>query len=92
MNKRRILLVYDCDDWKSYDSMRLAFATTSVRRWRSFIISKIERGDFVYGDPEDTAKKQSERFKEHFDVKPLSYLDGLLKFGFLDYVYDGEEI
>ena len=48
MKKRLIYLVFECDEWKSWSSMRLALATTSQRRLKSFLAGKVERGDFAY--------------------------------------------
>ena len=92
MGRKQIFLVYDCDEWKSKDSMRLAMATTSSRGLRSFIASKIERGDFDYGDPDEPRKKQTSEFRREFDSMPRDWLDSKIKFGFYDYTYDGEEL
>lgn len=92
MSKRQIFLVYDCDEWKSTSSLQLAMATTSVRRLKSFIAKKIERGDFEYDSTEQTSRQQAAQFRKDFDARPHDWLNSLLKFGFYDYTHDGEEI
>lgn len=93
MSKRQIFLVYDCDDWKSTDSMRLCLATTSVRRLKSFIAEKIERGDFYYDGPDNESPAQSaKRFRKEFETEESRTLNDRLTYGFFDYTHDGEEI
>lgn len=92
MSKRQIFLVYDCDDWKGKDSMRLALATTSPRRLKSFVADKIERGDFEYAGSGNTPRQKVISFKKDFDSKPRDWLNSMISFGFIDYVYDGEEV
>ena len=91
MKKRPIYLVFDCDEWKYRSSMRLAMATTSPKRLRSFIAGKIERGDFIYGGEEDSIRQQVMSFKKDFDEQPKGSINAMLTYGFFDCVYDGEE-
>ena len=91
MKRRLIYLVFECDEWKSWSSMRLALATTSQRRLKSFLAEKVERGDFSYSGEGNTARRNAAAFKKDFDIKPRDILNSMLTYGFIDYVYDGVE-
>lgn len=91
MKKRPIYLVFDCDEWKTRSSMRLAMVTTSPRRLRSFIAGKIERGDFIYGSEKDPVREQVSSLKKDFDEQLRGSINAMLTYGFFNCVYDGEE-
>lgn len=90
--KKQIFYVFACDEWKSDESMRLEMVTTSVRRLRSFIAKMIEDECYEYGDTNLPPKKQAVQFREDFDAKTSWEINGLLKWAFYDYAYDGEEL
>lgn len=75
--------------------MRLALATTSRRRLKSFLAGKIESGEFVYSGAYakegNTARQNAAAFKKDFDVKPQISMNDMLTYGFIDNVYDGDE-
>lgn len=92
MSKQKIYLVYDCDEWKTFGRMRLALATTSVRRVEKFIVHKIEVGDFNYQSPENSRASQVSMFTKDFEWLDRNTINGLLEYGYFDYTIDGEEI
>ena len=93
MVKKQIFLVFACDAWKSRGSSSLLMVTSSVRKLRSFLIKKIEAGDFVYrGDSDTPISQQVKHFKYDFDHESRDFINGCLQYGFYEYTYDGEEM
>lgn len=93
-NHKQIFLLYSCDAWKSNDSMKLLTATTSTTRLRRFIESKIMSGDMRYADSGETycGKKAVQQFRTDWKTITRAGINSQLDEGFIDYVYDGEEI
>lgn len=93
-NHKQIFLLYSCDAWKSNDSMKLLTATTSTTRLRRFIESKIMSGDMRYADSGETycEKKAVQQFCTDWKTITRAGVNSQLDEGFIDYVYDGEEI
>lgn len=92
-SKKPIFIVSACDAWQSKDSVRLMLVTTSVRRLKSFIAKQIEDEVFEYGgDDRFSSKKQSAMFRKAFETEDRRTINDRMRFGFYDYVYDGEEI
>lgn len=89
---KQIYTVFVCDQWKSWDSMRLLMATTSVRRLRSFIVRKIADEIFTYDKGDELSiSQQVKLFKQDFENGLLEDINNCLHYGFLDYRHDGEE-
>lgn len=92
-SKKQIFIVSACDAWQSKDSVRLMLVTTSVRRLKSFIAKQIEDEVFEYGsDDRLSSKKQAALFRKDFETEERRTINDQLRFGFYDYVHDGEEI
>ena len=92
-SKKQIYLVYSCDEWKSTDSMKLMMATTSQRKLKSYIVKAIKDGDFVYSWTDNESKaEQISGFKYSFKYSTRYDINNKLKYGYIDYCYDGEEI
>ena len=95
MEKRKqIFLLYSCNAWKNRDSMKLLTATTSPTRLRRFIEAKIMNGDMRYADNGDaySEKKAVQQFRADWKTITRAEINGQLNEGFIDYVYDGEEM
>lgn len=91
-NKKQIFLLYTCDEQCSTKSQRLIMATTSSTKLKNKIAKLIEIGDFDYNCSEWDRDVQVKYFKKDFDTYTRTDINNLLKYGFLDYCYDGEEI
>lgn len=91
--KKQIYLVYSCDDWVSTNSFQLKMATTSKRKLKSYIVKAIKDGDFEYTwlDKESRTKQVSE-FKRDFESIKRCEINNKLRYGYIDYCYDGEDI
>lgn len=92
MAKKQIYTVFTCDDWKSTNSMKLIMCTTSKRKLKSFIASKIKDDTFGYDDEERSKTKQIEQFKFDFNTGLRDIINERLHNGYFDYCYDGEEV
>lgn len=90
-NKKQIFLVYACDEWKTRKEMTLILATTSAKRARDFIADQIRRGDMEYIS-DDSCESAEKAFLKDWEKCPRNQINSNLEFGFVDYVYDGEEI
>ena len=92
-SKRQIYLVYSCDDWVSTDSFILRTATTSKRKLKSYIAKAIKDDLFRYGWSDNESKtKQVSEFKRDFEYANRHDINNKLKYGYIDYCYDGEDI
>lgn len=92
-SKKQIYLVYSCDTWKSTDSMQLIMATTSKRKLKSYIAKAIKSDDFEYSWTDNESKtKQAAEFEHDFEHSLRYDINTKLKYGYIDYCYDGEEI
>lgn len=90
---KRIYTAWTCDEWKSYNSMRLLMATTSVRKLRSFVARKIADETFIYNKGNElTIPQQVKLFRSDFENSSLATLNDGLHYGFLDDCNDGEAI
>lgn len=91
---KQIFLLYSCDVWKGCESMKLLTATTSLFKLRRFIESEIMNGDMRYDDSGETysEKKAIQRLRADWKTMSRDEINGRLNEGFIDYVYDGEEI
>lgn len=96
-SKKQIYLCFNCDVWKSWDSMRLVMATTSPAKVRRFIEKKIQEDSEVrynYDGSEDSKSLKADalQFRNDWKTIPLQKINDRLEGVFLDYAYDGEEI
>ena len=91
-NKKQIFLLFTCDEQCSTHSQRLIMATTSPTKLKTKIAELIELGDFDYNCSEWDRNTQAKYFKKDFETYTRTDINSLLKYGFLDYCYDGEEI
>lgn len=96
-SKKQIYLCFNCDVWKSRDSMRLVMATTSPAKVRRFIEKKIQEDSEVRynydGSKESKSlKADALQFRNDWKTIPLQKINDRLEGVFLDYAYDGEEI
>lgn len=87
---KQIFLLYSCDDWKMNSSYALVCASTSALKIKRAIIREIQDGNMEYDCLLEDVKSMVEEFKRDWDVKVRADINSKLKFGFLDYVYDGE--
>lgn len=90
-SKRQIYLVYSCDRRKSTDSMQLEMATISKTKLKSYVAKAIKNDDFEYGWA-DSKTKQVAEFEHDFEHSLRYDINTKLKYGYIDYCYDGEEI
>ena len=68
-------------------------ATTSVRKLKSFIVRKIIDKTFTYDKGDELSiSQQVKLFKMDFENGLRDDINNCLRYGFLDYCYDGEEI
>lgn len=88
--KKQIFILFRCDEWEGTDSMRFCGATTSPTRLKSMIVSEIKEGNMIYGSEEDSVSTQIKNFKADFKKETRTIINGRLKYGYYDYVYDGE--
>lgn len=89
---KQIYYVQSCDEWKSTDTMRIEMVTTSIRKLKTFIAKKIEKGDYEYCDSEMNSKKQAAVFRSDFDNLDRYTINCKLRYASFEYVYDGEEL
>lgn len=92
-SKKQIFLLWSCDEWKSTDSMSLVCATTSPTKMKMAISGMIESGDMEYFTGDDTStnpQKAAKQFREDWKEITSNTLNNSLRYGFYDYVYDGE--
>lgn len=87
---KQIFILYSCDEWKSYDGMRVICATTSATKLRDVIIAEIEDENMDYLDAELSRGDMIKELKQDWKVERRSRINDHLLFGFYDYVYDGE--
>lgn len=96
--QKKIYLLYSCDIWKSRDSMRLLMATTSKMKMKLFIQRKIGAEEMEYPCCEQGVQKdmlprlEVALFRKDFENETIRTINDKLRYGFLDYVIDGEEI
>ena len=90
--KKQIYLLFTCDEWCTKSTQRLIMATTSVEKLKTKIAQLITKGDFDYNNSEWDRNTQVKYFKKDFDTYTRTDINSLLKYGFIDYCYDGEEI
>ena len=96
-SKKQIYLCFNCDAWKSRDSMRLVMATTSPAKVRRFIEKKIQEDSEVrynYDGSEESKSLKADalQFRNDWKTIPLQKINDRLEGVFLDNAYDGEEI
>ena len=92
-SKKQIYLVYSCDDWVSTGSFQLRMATTSKRKLKSYVAKAIKDDRFEYSWTNNESKtKQVSEFKRDFECVKRCDINNKLKYGYIDYCYDGEEI
>ena len=89
-SKKQIFVLFSCNTWKTYDSMRLVGATTSPTKLKMMIIEEIKDGNMAYKDEEASINQQVTQFKKDFKEKIRGEINSLLTYGFIDYMYDGE--
>ena len=93
MAKKQIFLVYACDLWKGRDSMRLVMASSSAAKTKRFISKQIEEDKMEYDRLGDRPPREEALiFRKDWDSLTRRELNSNLRYGFYDYVYDGEEI
>lgn len=51
--KKDIYILFDCDTWKSYESMRVHLVTTNTSRLHEVIRDRIAKGDYPVDGIED---------------------------------------
>lgn len=97
--QKKIYLLYDCDIWKSKDSMRLLMATSSKLKIKLFIQRKIGTEDMEYPHCEASRiqkdmlpRLEVAQFRKDFEEKTIKEVNDNLRYGFIDCVIDGEEI
>lgn len=83
---RLIYIVNYCDQWKGYDSMSLAMATTSIRKVIAFIKQGIESDDFYIDEGAE------EIYKSALVNKNIDELNNALKYCYIEITADGEKI
>lgn len=82
MNKsKQIFLLYSCDEWKSWGSMRLIGTFLNPKECRMAIKTLIDQGQVEFG-------QDIERFND-YSLKQLETME-LLKYVYISEHYDGE--
>lgn len=54
--KKNIYILYDCDIWKAYESMRVHLVTTDINRMHEVIRERVAKGDYPVDGIEDVEK------------------------------------
>lgn len=87
-----ICILSSCDEWKSWNSMSLVAASTSIRKIKSIIIHKIKEGDMEYRKGDDNRSKtaQIKLFRDDWKKYGMDYALNLLEYGYVKVVEDGE--
>lgn len=70
---------------------QIIMCTSSKRKLKSFIASKIRDNAFVYGNNGIKKRKQIKNFKLDLKAGQLGTINSTLRGGYVDYTYDGEE-
>ena len=93
-NRKQIFFLYSCDVLRRREDMKLLMVTASSSRLRRFIEAKLRNGDMRYADNGESysEKKAIQQLRADWKTKPRNEINNLLDEGFIDYVYDGEEI
>ena len=93
-NRKQIFFLYSCDALRRREDMKLLMVTASSSRLRRFIEAKLRNGDMRYADNGESysEKKAIQQLRADWKTKPRNEINNLLDEGFIDYVYDGEEI
>lgn len=60
---KNIFVLFDCDVWKSRDSMRIHLVTTSTKKLHKAIRDRIAKGDF-FVDGEENPKEALKLWKD----------------------------
>lgn len=90
-SKKQIFLLWACDEWKSVDSKRLVCATTSPTKMKMAIARMIECGNMEYFSCKTSnSKEAAAQFKKDWKYLTPRMLNDFLKYGFYEFVYDGE--
>ena len=85
-----IWILYSCDEWKSYDGMRVVCASTSSEKIKKAIIAEINDEHMDYCDAEWSRSEMVKEFKSDWGSKIRDYINNNILFGFYDYITDGE--
>lgn len=87
----KIYILFECDQWKSLDSMRMVCASTDARRMATVIDEELAvlNMSFFYGNSDETESQSA--FQEFLETDPeLKYANSYLENGHLEIVDDGE--
>lgn len=88
---KQIFLLYSCDEWKTKDSLRLVCASTSANKIKKAIITSIKNNEMEYTDGNELSLTKSViLFKKDWESALRDIINDRLKYGFTEYVYDGE--
>lgn len=76
-----IYLLFYCNEWKEYSSMRIAAASVEPDRFRRLLDGAIEQGDIVYhGNPGELYSMD------------IECMNSSIQYGFIKILQDGETI
>lgn len=89
---KKIYILSSCDEWKSYSTMNLIMASTSITKIKSEIIKQIKEGNIEYNRVGSESKtEQIKDFKEDLKKYKEDFAFNNLKYGFVNIVNDGEK-
>ena len=88
--KKQIFVLFSCDEWKDYSSMRLCGASTSATKLKSMVISEIKEKNMIYGDESSPKSAQIKAIRKAFKEKSPSEINDQLIYGYIETVNDGE--
>ena len=86
----KIYTLFTCDEWKSNDSMRLAFIGTSKQKLRKCVINMIENKNMEYNNPNAPIRQQIKDFKIDFDNNNMRLVNSSLQYGMIG-IYENNE-
>jgi len=92
MSKKQIWLVYEKEYDSQEDPMWVVFVTTSFRKLKSFLTSKIKAGECIYANSESSISRQIQRFRYDMKTKNREVINNNLSSYYYTYWYDGEEM
>ncbi len=85
----KIYILFACNEWKDYGSMRLIGATTSVHKLRQMIAQEITLGNMGYDSLDLSTKAQLHQLHKDAQRYTIADINNSLSFGYIAEVYDG---
>lgn len=89
---KQIYILNSCDEWKSWSSMSLIMASTSLRKIKGEIVKQIKEGNIEYkrGNQNLSKTAQIKMLREDYKTHGEKFIFDNLNYGYINDVADGE--